>query len=170
MCLLLSKVLPVFMYGITVTYPRAKTERLQLERLNLFVAHLCTNDYVSTYQQLLNKTGMRAVFQTVLHNRIHLAQMYSRGKRYLPPNTIAPPVRNNHLRPRFHDFGIRTLDATDVRYRHSALELASQAWNNLPRDLVQGNAPGVKSRLAKSDYTDASCNICRDMLTAILMM
>ena len=61
------------MYGITVTYQRGKTERLQLERLNLFVAHLCTNDYVSTYQQLLNKTGMRAVFQTVLHNRIHLA-------------------------------------------------------------------------------------------------
>ena len=168
--LLVSKVVPVFTYGLTVTYPRNKGDRISLERLNRFVVRLSTNDYVTPYRQLLNRTGMIPIYQSVLHRRIQLMQQYYRGKRYLPPNTIQPLRRNNILRRRHQDYAITTTESTGLRYSDSALELATQVWNRVPDNLVSGNVGNIRNRLGPASYMDNVWNICADMSTAILTL
>ena len=144
--LLISKILPIFTYGIVATYPRNKSDRISLERLNRYVARLATNNYTSSYNHLLEITGMLPVYRTVVHRRILLAQRYSRGIRYLPSQTIIPFFPNPYQRRRFHDFAIVPSVATGLRYRDSALEQLTQAWNRLPTDLVNRNTTNIKQK------------------------
>lgn len=168
--LLNSKVTPVFLYGITATYPRCRRGQLSLERLNRFVARLSTNRYDATYQQLLSSTHMKPVFQTVLHRRIQLMQKYYTGKRYIPPGSIRPFVQNPILRQRFQDFALSVIEPTGMRYRHSSLEMAIQVWNRLPDDIVRGNTGGIKTRLENASYFDLLWMDCSALSQAILTL
>lgn len=165
-----GKVTPVFLYGLTVTYPRCKGGQLSLERLNKFAMHLSTNDYRSTYEDLLRRTQTQPVFQTVLHRRIQIMRKYRRGQRYLPPGNIQPLVQSNVLRHRYHDFAMRPNEQTGLRYRDSALELAIQVWNRLPDNLIGDNFGDIKTRLAKASYVDLQWSDCRAMVEAVLTL
>jgi hypothetical protein len=125
--ILVSKVMPIFLYGITVTYPRNKTDRIALERLGRYIARISTNNYTKPYGELLLCTDMDPVNRTVLHRRIQLAQRYSRGSRYLPPGTVRAFVQSNALRRRHHESAIMPVETTGLRYRDFALELSLAA-------------------------------------------
>ena len=168
--LFLTKILPIFTYGITVTYPRNKADRICLERLNLYVAHLVTNDYRSPYVDLLEKAAMQPVFESVLYQRIALAQQYSKGRRYLPPRTIQAYSRNDGRPHRFHRYSLAACNATNLRYRDSGLELALQAWNRLPERILRGNVSNVKGRLRENSYEDTAWDIYAMMYAAILQL
>ena len=165
--LIMSKVLPVFMYSMVVTYPRNKVDRSCLERLNRYVARTCTKDYVSPYCALLERTGMKPVFQSVLYERIQLAQKYSRGQRYLPPSTVLP---NQDRRLRSHGFALHPFARTEPQYRDSALEFVVKAWNRLPDDILQGNAAGVKNRLVRNSYSDALWDGATDLRASLRLL
>ena len=163
--LLLVKILPVFLYSITVTYPRLKTDRISLEGLNKFVARLCTNDYLTPYHRLLPRADILPIFKTVLYRRIQLAQRYSRGQRYLPPGSI-----RTRFRTRTHNFGLQIEKRTGLRYRDSALETLVQTWSRIPAALINGNSPNISERLIKAAYEDNQWTVCADMAASILMI
>ena len=163
--LLLVKILPVFLYSITVTYPRLKTDRVSLEGLNKFVARLVTNDYITPYHRLLPRADILPIFKAVLYRRIQLAQRYSRGQRYLPQGSI-----RTRFRTRTHNFGLLTEERTGMRYRDSALETLVQTWSRLPAALVNGNSPNISERLIKANYEDNQWIVCADMSASILMI
>lgn len=165
--LVMCKVLPVYMYGMAVTYPRNKVDRTSLERLNRYVARVCANDYVSPYAEVLERLGMQPIYQAVLYQRIQLAQKYARGKRYLPPNTI---LSNQNRRLRSHGFTLAPQVKTGLLYRDSALELLINAWNRLPEEIVDGNAGGVKRRLINNEYNDASWEVFTDLRATLLIL
>jgi hypothetical protein len=167
---LLSKILPIFMYGITVTYPRNQADRVSIERLNRFVARLICNNYSLPYLELLTKAGMQPVFQTVLHQRICLAQRYSKGTRYLPGGTIQPYVRNDARPHRLHAYAIVPSHPTSLQYKDAALELCLQAWNRLPNRLVLDNTASVKKRLGADSYEDPMWEICASMRAAVQLL
>ena len=168
--LLTSKIVPVFMYGMTAAYPRNKTDQIALERLNRFLLRLSTNDYTSPYTDLLERTSTIPIYQRVLHNRINLAQRYSKGLRYLPPRTIQPYNHNNITRRRFHNFAIVPTEPTGLRYRDSALELTTQAWNRVPTQLILGNSVNVKNRLEDTGYADLAWDVYTEMQMAVLVL
>ena len=168
--LLLSKVLPVYLYGIVTTYPRNKGDRICLERLNRYVAKVATNDFTSPYVRLLGRASMQTVFQTVLQRRIQLAQRYSKGQKYIPPNCIQAHFGNPNLRQRFHRFALATSEPTGMRYKDSALELTTQVWNRVPPDIVLHNEKNIKMRILEASYRDAVWELDGDMESAILTL
>ena len=153
--LLMGKIAPIFLYSVPVTYPRNRSEALEMERLNRFVLRIATNDFQSSYMDLLTKTESMPVYKLVLHKRLKLAQDYVAGRRYLPPATIEPCDYNPVLRRRFHLHAQQAVDKTGLRYRDSALELTLQAWNRLPDEILCGNSGGLTSRLRRHSYGDS---------------
>ena len=113
---------------------------------------------------------MQPVFQIVLQQRIQLAQRYSKGQRYLPPNTIRPYQNNPRLRQRFHDFAIAPAQPTGLNYFDSALETMSQMWNRVPMDIVGRNEGNIRQRVLDNSYRDAVWELRGEMESTILLL
>ena len=82
--LLTAKVLPIFMYGLLVTYPRYQGDRLLLERLNRFVAPLSTKNYISSCTDfsarfLYTKQLLRACIGVERTPRLAMPERSSQG-------------------------------------------------------------------------------------------
>jgi hypothetical protein len=168
--LLKLKVLPIFMYGAQITYPRTKGGRIQLERLNRYVARLVTNDFESAYLDLLTQTHMQPVCRSVLHRRIALAKKYASGLRYIPPNCLRAFNQQSSLRRRYHDGAVVVVNATGLRYHDSALELSTEAWNRLPNDLAGTSDRTLLRRLDEVDYSDPVWSAHVDLTAALRLL
>ena len=153
---LLGKVAPVFLYGLTVTYPRNRSDQISLERLNRFLLRLSTNNHTAPYTDLLNQSSSLSVCQSVLHRRINLVQRYSKGLRYQPERTIQDYEQQPRFRDRFHAYALAPGESTGIKYRDSALETMLQLWNRVPNDLIRGNSLSIGKRLQEASYGDTS--------------
>ncbi len=101
-----TKVLPIFLYGVAVAAPMSKQAWAQLERLNHFAARLVTNDYQSSYNNLLFDLGCwGSVGRTCFERRGCLAFKYVHSLRHLPGDCIAMRVN-----PRRHSMRIAERD------------------------------------------------------------
>ena len=167
---ILAKILPIFTYGITVTYPRNKSDRVSLERMNRYVAQITTNDYVSSYVDLLRNASMQPIFQRVLHQRLGLAQQYSKGRRYLPLGTLEAYERNDRRPHRLHHYSMVVPNPTSRKYAKSALEILLQSWNRVPERLLKNNVSKLRRRLEDDSYEDTLWEIYAAMYATILQM
>ena len=158
------------MYGTVATYPRNKAGQMSLERINRYLLRLSTNDYNSPYTDLLQRTSTLPIYQSVLHKRIRLAQQYSKGSRYLPPQTLQPYVHGRTTRRRVHGHAIVPSISTGLQFRDSALELLTQAWNRVPEGLVRDNASNIGRRLAEASYGDTIWSVFGDMAASVLVL
>ena len=113
---------------------------------------------------------MQPVFQSVLHQRIHLAQRYSKGQRHIPPNSIRPLQGHPRLRQRCHDFAFGVEQPTGIRYCDSALEVTSQMWNRIPTDIMGRNENQLRKRVLDAAYRDAVWELQGDMQSSILRL
>jgi hypothetical protein len=112
--IILQKVLPVMTYGVTCTYPRHKRDRIKLERLNRFVCRTVSNDYNTSYGDLLVNCDCRPVFQHVLHRRVLLGYRYYCKERHQPSNIFRDYVADSRLRRRHHSRALALSDSTGL--------------------------------------------------------
>ena len=146
--------MPVFLYAMTITYPRKRADQVALERLNRYILRLSTRDFLSSYTDLLKASNSLPVFKKVLYNRIGLCQSYSKNEHFLPDSVLGQPTQDPRFRQRFHGYALEVCEPTGIRYGYSALEVAIQAWNRVPDVILQNNKRYITRRLTKVEYSD----------------
>ena len=168
--LLVSKVLPIFMYGLLATYPLYQGDRLSLERLNRYVVRLSCNDYRSSYLDILARLNMQPVYMQILHRRLLLGQSYFCGSRYQPIGVLCSALNNPRARRRLHDRALAVSEPTGVRYTNSSLESILRVWNRIPNNLATLANNRLKQQLRTTNYTDNIWEIATSMRAAIMVL
>ena len=147
--------MPLFTYGMIAAYPGLKCDQNLLERLNSYICKVTSNDYVSSYEDLLSRLNVQPLFQTITHRRILLAQKYVTTCRYQPPGTIRG-LTNPRFRLRSHARSVTVSPPTARQTNSSSLEDVAAIWNRVPANLA-GLAPvTLKRTLRTQNYHDGS--------------
>ena len=167
--LVVSKVVPLFTYGLTATYPRNKCDRIALERLNRYITQTISNNYRLPYLELLEQTGIMPIYQNVIHRRILLAHSYVRGRRHLPVGTWQFLRHNEYLRRRSHNWAASPVSPTGLMVRNSAMEDILQCWNSMPFDFADLTKIQLRDKLVSSAYVDNS-EEALSMRTAVMQL
>ncbi len=82
--LYVAKILPILTYAINVTFPRYQKDWTLLEKVNRYACRLITNDFVSSYPDLLAKLRFTSVSRITLKRGLRLLYRYVFGMRLLP--------------------------------------------------------------------------------------
>ena len=127
-----AKILPIALYGMTVTYPRLLGPQKCLERLLEHCCRSVTRDYTTATDDLLFQLGQPSVKMLTRQRQIILARSYIRKWRYIPANTITPLKQDNRLRQRYNDQSYQTACQTHLRTANSSLEMMLDLWNQVP--------------------------------------
>jgi hypothetical protein len=152
--LILSKVVPIFTYGLVAAYPTLKGDMKLLERLGRYMCRVIFNDYTSSYEDLLARAGGQPLFQLFDHRRILLGHRYCRGKRYQPPGVIQELYQNPRMRLRCHPDSITVQPPSPFGFSNSALEDIATLWNRLPSNLATKSFNCLKLALRHENYID----------------
>ena len=152
--LILSKVVPIFTYGITTTYPHYKRDKVAYERLQRYAFRVSLNDFVSCYTVLLQAVKALPVYRQVAHKRALLGHSYAHHHRHLPEGTIRQPIVAPYNRRRFHRLALIAANCTSLETRNSALEECLLSWNRLESPLSEKSFQALKAHLHETNYSD----------------
>ncbi len=128
-----AKCLPVLSYAIAVVSPRRRQDWLLLERTNRLGLRYASNDYSSSYQELLQRLSFHSLSQLCFVRRCSLLHKYVHGNRNGPPGLITMRLPNSHYNLRQQSHQLQILVPEHSRHLTADIPLyrGFLAWNCL---------------------------------------
>ena len=112
-----------------------------------------TNNYQSSYTELLNVLNMQPIAQQVYVKRMLLCHRYSRERRHQPWMSLAGNGRHERAWRRTHFFQLSLSESTHVSVNNrSALENMTRIWNSLSDDVAHLSHDCMKRTLLTQPF------------------
>ncbi|MCP3662720.1 MAG: reverse transcriptase family protein, partial [Gammaproteobacteria bacterium] len=99
-----KKIMPLFCYALPVACPTSQRHWTVLEKVHRFAARLVTNNFISSYTDILEFLHWKPISRLCAERQLLLMFKYLEGLRYLPDGVMCmaePPTRRsrpyNHL-------------------------------------------------------------------------
>ncbi len=123
-----TKIQPLLLYALPVVCPGTKRDWFELERANRFACRLLTNNYTSSYLNLLRDLQLQPLQFVCMKRQLILCYQYVNGRRQFPGQLLEPEQRGrlNMIR-RQHNLQIRL--PASARLSALPLFIASAVWN-----------------------------------------
>jgi hypothetical protein len=143
--------LPIVLYCQIACYSVNRYGQLYLERINRFICRIVANDFVSPYNDLLERVEIPSVVQQVYGRRLLLAYRYSRGTRHQPAVTLAS-TRQGRFPSRLHAYALTVVNPTPVSVSQSAIESTVAIWNLLPGNVADLSFVKLRRMLSNNSF------------------
>ncbi len=159
--LYLRKVQPLLFYALPVSCPSQKQHWVAMEKVHRFAARLCTNDFSSSYEVLLQKLHWKPVSRLCFERQLLLMHRYYNHSRYLPENVLQiRPMGAYHLRRHVrHEHQLVINDEiflnhgrhVPVREKNFPLHFATEIWNFIPAETIEMDFPMFKRKIQNAE-------------------
>jgi hypothetical protein len=110
-----------------------------VEKLQKFAARLVTNDYNSSYSQLLAKLKWTPISQLATVRRGLLMHGYLHGNRHLPDEVLAPRNSQRTSARTGHDMQLAPKHHNSKTSRLNPIQVAKDIWTKLPAEAISQN-------------------------------
>ncbi|MCP4494297.1 MAG: reverse transcriptase family protein, partial [Gammaproteobacteria bacterium] len=140
-------ILPALLYGVEVWFPGAKYCRVNLERVQRFMARLLCNDFTSPYDSLLDKLNWVPLWKRVLHLRLRLFYKLLLSSTF---SALLPLTASRHSACLTHSRTV-SLKCKKSSTANSFCFTVCKMWNSLPDYVVTSSFTDfckyIKSRM-----------------------
>ncbi len=136
-----AKILPMLLYGVAVAAPSGQSYLMGLEKLCRFAARLATNDFHSSYFDLLYRLQWKNVNRICFERRAMLAFKYVYFLRHLPGDCLRIAVQTGRFSERIFQRNWNSLQLYIPPFSKKSCDNIPvfelfRVWNALPDPIV----------------------------------
>jgi hypothetical protein len=122
-------------YSLESWYPHQVTLQNKVEQIKKFAAKLVTNNFIASYNTLLEKLNWKPLSQLAMEKRLQLAHHYVHGTRTFPNDVFA--LRTLRTSSRIgHQWQLQMPLSQTTATAESPINTTRKHWNALPGDLA----------------------------------
>ncbi len=159
--LYVCKILPIILYSVVSCFPSNLLDFDKYEKINRYAARLITNDYTSSYADLLRKCKLKPVANHYLVRAMSLMYKATAGGRVLGQNlpikqhpNIRSGLRSESTTHRLQ-VSVPLLDTRrEVIGRRLPVYKMLSLWNDLPTEFIDKNLSSFKRDIDLSLFDD----------------
>uniref|UniRef100_A0A914CWK3 Reverse transcriptase domain-containing protein n=1 Tax=Acrobeloides nanus TaxID=290746 RepID=A0A914CWK3_9BILA len=145
---------PIILYAAEAWYPSQVVLQNFIERVKKFAAKLCSNDFESPYETLVENLKWKPIAQVVMEKRAVCAHRvlrphnYVYGRRTLPENAFPVRIEEKRSTRLGHGMELPLPTTSSTAVYSSSMNTTRRIWNALPAEVVRlGSLSQFKSAI-----------------------
>ncbi len=164
-----AKVLPILTYSLAAVCPSLKGAFCQLEKVHRLAARFVCNDYISSYDDLLDRLQWQSISRLCFQKRSALVYKYTMGLRSLPDEVLKyniPSDRQLLLRNPPHPRNLAIIHTNRTTIDKNPFWNCLCTWNSLPNSIKDlGLTQFMKAVKTKNLFNSVQALIPERLLT-----